>query len=412
MATAAGRFRRNASKRRDAQAEAGEDLADTAGPQTRLRTVVQWVGWTRVASITVTVAAIGALWYTGQSLRSTERQFDVQYRLTEQGQFTERFGRAIDQLGSASLDVRLGGIHSLERLARDSAQDRTSIMQVLATFVRIHGAKTPKCELIGGINKASDPKSVQPDIEEAVAVIGRRLPTPDLPRLKLDGLCLARANLASADLRLANLENTDLSYANLTGANLLGAKLSGANLKGAVMPGLDLRGVSMVHADLSFTHLRNANLSGADLSYSNLKWVRMEGANLSGANLHGTDGRGALFERANLTAAVLGGGVMKRAAFSKANLSKAVLAGSDFEFASFDSANLRDADLAGASLTSAFLESADLTNARTKHDDPNRPWTNMSKARLKKANLSGVDLSGVNLTGADLSEAIGYVRAK
>jgi hypothetical protein len=39
------------------------------------------------------------------------------YRLSREGHITDRFTRAIDQLGSTALDVRLGGIYALERIA-------------------------------------------------------------------------------------------------------------------------------------------------------------------------------------------------------------------------------------------------------------------------------------------------------
>jgi hypothetical protein len=38
------------------------------------------------------------------------------FALNRQGQITERFTRAVDQLGSDSLNVRLGGIYALERV--------------------------------------------------------------------------------------------------------------------------------------------------------------------------------------------------------------------------------------------------------------------------------------------------------
>jgi len=42
------------------------------------------------------------------------------FELTEQGQVTDRYTKAIEQLGSDKLDVRIGGIYALERIARDS----------------------------------------------------------------------------------------------------------------------------------------------------------------------------------------------------------------------------------------------------------------------------------------------------
>jgi type II secretory pathway component PulM len=44
------------------------------------------------------------------------------YEQTEQGQVTDRYTKAIEQLGSSTIDVTLGGIHALERIARDSPE--------------------------------------------------------------------------------------------------------------------------------------------------------------------------------------------------------------------------------------------------------------------------------------------------
>lgn len=72
----------------------------------------------------------------------TYRTFD----LNRQGQVTDRFTRAIDQLGEESkLDVRLGGIYALERIARDSKRDYGPTMEVLTAFVREH-ARYPSTE--------------------------------------------------------------------------------------------------------------------------------------------------------------------------------------------------------------------------------------------------------------------------
>ena len=51
---------------------------------------------------------------------------------------TDRFTKAIEQLGSDKLDVRIGGIYALERIARDSAKDHPTVMEVLTAFIREH----------------------------------------------------------------------------------------------------------------------------------------------------------------------------------------------------------------------------------------------------------------------------------
>src|SRR5947209_20071799 len=42
------------------------------------------------------------------------------YQLAQQGHITDRYTKAIEQLGADKLNVRLGGIYALERIAVDS----------------------------------------------------------------------------------------------------------------------------------------------------------------------------------------------------------------------------------------------------------------------------------------------------
>jgi hypothetical protein len=42
----------------------------------------------------------------------------------------------MDQLGSKEIDVRLGGIYALERIARGSKEDHPQIVEVLTAYVR------------------------------------------------------------------------------------------------------------------------------------------------------------------------------------------------------------------------------------------------------------------------------------
>src|SRR5262247_1209777 len=57
-------------------------------------------------------------------------------RVAEEGKLTERFSKAVELLGSDKLDVRLGGIYALERIAQDSLKDHWTVMEVLTAFVR------------------------------------------------------------------------------------------------------------------------------------------------------------------------------------------------------------------------------------------------------------------------------------
>jgi len=55
---------------------------------------------------------------------------------TETGLITDRYRSAVEQLGSADAAVRLGGLYSLQRIAKDSDADASTVYEVIAAFVR------------------------------------------------------------------------------------------------------------------------------------------------------------------------------------------------------------------------------------------------------------------------------------
>lgn len=68
----------------------------------------QELGRVRTAILAMTAGAIAIV-----GLIYTARTFS----LNRQSQITERFTRAVDQLGNQQIDIRLGGIYALERIA-------------------------------------------------------------------------------------------------------------------------------------------------------------------------------------------------------------------------------------------------------------------------------------------------------
>src|SRR5271165_3065503 len=77
---------------------------------------------------------LGAGLFAAGALVFTARNFT----LSREGQVTDRYTKAIEQLGSDKPDVRIGGIYALERVARDSARDHPTVMEVLTAFIREH----------------------------------------------------------------------------------------------------------------------------------------------------------------------------------------------------------------------------------------------------------------------------------
>lgn len=93
--------------------------------------------------------------------RNTQEQLEqsrTELDITRRGQITERFTQAIDQLGSESLEINLGGIYSLERTARDDRDYHWPIMEVLTTYVRRHAPRKPEETEVEGLVTSHSPE--------------------------------------------------------------------------------------------------------------------------------------------------------------------------------------------------------------------------------------------------------------
>ena len=286
------------------------------------------------------------------------------FYLSREGQVTDRYTKAIEQLGSDKLDVRIGGIYALERVARDSARDHPTVMEVLTAFVREHSHEQhppahdgPELE-----------RSTRADVQAALTVIGRRDAKRDTRQIVLGSADLTRADLSYAKLVEADLARADLGAANLYRANITSADLGAANLYRA----------NLTSADLGYANLSEANLGNADLTR----------ANLTRANLDNTDFTRAKLGYAKLVDAVLFSATLSEAQLSNADLTRANLGGAHLDLADLGHVKLVDAYLRGATLTRATLRGADLTGA------------DLTDTDLSGADLRGAMLSSVVLTGA------------
>lgn len=226
----------------------------------------------------VGLGALLTFWLNSRVYRITAQTLEV----TEQGQITERYTRAIEQLGQTELAVRLGGIYALERIARDSEWDHPTVMEVLSAFVREES------------RKHSAPRARQEMAQEAA--------NTDTPVPESEGAARPAADIQAAVTVLGRLPHrSKLPRAILSEARLPGAMLAG-DLSGALLDGADLSGAQLHGADLSDTtaYFGAPNLSGAELSWANLSRARLHGADLSGAEFYEVNLSDAILDGADL----------------------------------------------------------------------------------------------------------------
>ena len=252
-----------------------------------------------LAQILLGLGGIVALYAAWRRTRALEDNVKV----AQDSQLTERFTKAIEQLaatdkdGNPALEIRLGGIYALERIARDSERDHWTVMEVLTAYVRKNAAWKYNLEGSPGVVDDSEETpsddgfpQVPIDIQAILTVLGRR--ERGEQREQRRHLNLAATDLADADLTDAHLERADLSFACLSAANLSRAHLEEANLENSFLISTRLMNTHLEGADLTGAHLKQvflieAHLEGAKLYGTDLEEARVSGTHLKGAHLTG-----------------------------------------------------------------------------------------------------------------------------
>ena len=231
-------------------------------------------------------------------------------RLTQTRLITERFSKAVEQLANDKLEIRLGGIYSLERLAQDSSNDRRTIMEVLTSFVREKSpvkVKEKKYgfveEALAKLNNPAKPKSssseIPTDVQAVLDVIRRRhkqfqlFPSEglDLSLTNLNQAMLFRVNLRGTSMYMCDLEDAYLYRSSFRECLFSESNLKGANLAKGDYEDTDFSGASLENANLSLSKFVNTNFEEATLKNASMFGCSLYTTNFAKADISGADFR-------------------------------------------------------------------------------------------------------------------------
>lgn len=187
-------------------------------------------------------------------------------QVNRQGDITDRLNAAVTQLDGHTAAARTGAIHALGRVARDSREERLSVGNILATFIRERRDE-------GSAHKGPVP----PDVQAAILVLGRR-PGHAAEEFRLD---LSHCDLTGAEFRFglwdhANFVYSRFDFGTFTDAHLRGAHFAYATALTTSFGRADLRkaifGRATVQAWFHGADLRDcvfdySTLSGSDFSH-------------------------------------------------------------------------------------------------------------------------------------------------
>ena len=296
--------------------------------------------------------------------------------VNQQGQITERFTRAIDQLGAThsngekNLEVRLGAIYALERIAQESQRDHWPIMEVLTAYVREH-AKRPKNASGAWSDEKLEPSP--PDIQAIMTVLARRrhefedegMHVLDLSKIHLDGVNCSngffrKANFASSSIKNADFDGVFAEKVNFGDSCLYNISMNQARLREASLWLARLKVVSFENSTMIGVSFEESNVSNCFFSNSDFSRSSFEEANLTDSKILNSDFCHANMRYVNLEETSFVDVNLKGVALLYSNLKnsmfrRVVLAGADLSGAEM-STDLTDSCLAGASLVKATIE--------------------------------------------------------
>jgi Pentapeptide repeats (8 copies) len=245
----------------------GKELADLENGARG--TLVQIVGG---FALILTFAA------TWTQIADTRKATNRTLRLNAAQQETDRFTRAVGQLGSAQFALRLGGIYGLERLARDSANERGAVINLLSAYLREkHPARHPhhRPKVLSVSRYTSHAFLACRVVTHKPAADTQAALTAILRTARLPGHA-SPLDLSGLDLRAVDIRRSDLRNADLSGSSLEFAQAEGANFDDVDLEQADMRDACLAEATFKRTLTFGAG------------WWTWGGANVEGADLYDT----------------------------------------------------------------------------------------------------------------------------
>lgn len=356
-----------------------------------------------LAALTATLGAAVALPFTllrnAQAARQTQAT-EQQTRNAEENLTTTLINKAVEGLGAEktvkrdgkestvpNIEVRIGAIYQLERIAHNQAhsgtdqgaRDHIRIMEILCAYIR---ENAPASRAVGlGLEDWPDyPENpTAADLEkraqwrrERAEILRTRIATLQANHKPRTDIQTALTVIGRRDAAQIAVERA----AKGPGRDDTGYRL---DLRATCLQAADLRELNLARALLTEARMEGANLSRALLTRSNFQRVRMEGANLSRA----------CFEATNLGESWAEGTNLIEAQFANASLFRARMQGANSIGAKFEGASLRQACMEEAFLVGAKLIGTDLSGAQM----GNANWRNVENSSniARAADLRGID---------------------
>ncbi len=183
-----------------------------------------------------------------------------QNKITEQGLITDRINKAVEGLckndadGNPFIQVRVGALYALERIAQDSIRDHVRIIKILCAYIRNTSPNDTEIDTT---------VIIRDDIRTIQVIIRGRNEWPEYNiRLEMEAADITTFDFYNCYLKRAELQWANLSDSNFYKANLQNAWLNHANLSRARLTEVDITGAILTDAETSGAYAQTGNFLG------------------------------------------------------------------------------------------------------------------------------------------------------
>jgi uncharacterized protein YjbI with pentapeptide repeats len=307
---------------------------------------------------------------TREQMQHTLETTRQQINLAEQSQVTDRYTRAVEQLGHEQAPVRLGALYSLEHLAQDNPQYRQTVVDVFCAYPSHALTPPPRHE------------SHEEQAEEAVPLAGdrdrgpHRAPARDPAQEELQVRLTAQRILADHLRPPWWIDSADAQGRPISPEETFWPRIS-LDLTGATLVNLDFKSVS-----IEWPRFEEATFYGAAgfnrAAFHGNAWFNRatfhHEAHFAGVTFHGN----AEFDRVTFVGETWFGGTFQEAAFFDQATFQII---AKFSMATFEST----ADFSGAT----FHRDAEFNPTRFQSDAKFVATHFQGKAMFRQARFKG-----------------------
>ena len=222
-----------------------------------------------------------------------------------------------------NVEIRIGSVYALERIAQDSLRDHLQVMEILCAYIR---------------NNCDSPDNkTRPDVTAALEVLGRR----SSDRIQHENSLGFRLQLQKCNFRLLQISEANFSNANFSETSWLGCEI-----RNNIFTNANLTNNNFDEGKLEDLNFASADLAGSKMKVTEIWRVNFMSASLRGLHFQDTNFYGGSFEKVALYGAY----------FEKSDLNQLSFSGSEIENLTLQETNMYSCDFSGLQLKSLNLD--------------------------------------------------------